>query len=86
MRRREFVTLVGGAAAWPIAAHAQQLDRVRRVGVLLPATSDEFFLAFPRWLAHDCLHLRMMVACMVGAAARQFGDIHRNPPRLVFSE
>ena len=41
MRRREFITLVAGASAWPLASRAQQRDRMRRIGVLMALAADD---------------------------------------------
>ena len=67
MKRREFITLRGGAAAWPLAVRAQQGERMRRIGVLLPAA------------ANDAEFQARMGAKQAGASAATYSSISAGP-------
>ena len=66
--RREFITLLGGAAAWPLAAGAQQGDRVRRIGLLMGYENDTVVIQeFAKLGWTDGQNLRMDIRWAAGS-------------------
>src|SRR5450756_3202380 len=88
MQRREFITLLGGAAAWPLAAHAQQGERVRRIGVLNPAAADDAIFqarigAFQQELALLGWSIGRNVRIDIRWATTNAAEIHRQAAELI---
>jgi hypothetical protein len=80
VRRREFITVLGGAAAaWPVAARAQQPERVRRVGALMSQGADD--------AAHRSATRRFFRDCsnLAGKSVGTFALIHAGPELLALS-
>jgi putative ABC transport system substrate-binding protein len=89
IKRREFITLLGGAAAaWPLAAWAQQRERMRRVGVILPAAADDaefqaWVGAFLQGLAQSGWIIGRNVRVETRWAGDKADDIHKYAAELV---
>src|SRR5262245_52727392 len=86
MRRREFITLVGGVATWPLAVSAQQPQRMRRIGVLMDFPADDpeakariaaFLQGLQKWGWTDGGNVRIDYRG-VRAMATVFADTRRN--------
>ena len=75
MRRRDFITLLGGAAAWPLAARAQQRDGMRRLGVLMGSPNDAVGHANATALVQGLGPLGWQEGSNLRIALRWFGGI-----------
>src|SRR6516164_2109715 len=88
LQRREFTTLLGGAAAWPLAASAQQGGRVRRIGVLLNAAADDsdfqaWVGAFQQALAQSGWIIGRNVRIDTRWAGGKADDVRRHAAELI---
>src|SRR5262249_48285924 len=79
MKRRQFVTLLGAVAAWPLASRAQQGERMRRIGVLMGVAADDLaaqarLAAFVQGLHQlgwtECRNVRIDIRWGAGDAER----------------
>ena len=86
MRRRDFVSLIGGSAVvWPLVARAQQGERMRRVGVLESLSEDPYLAAFLQGLQQGGGPTAIMCGLIlagVQAMPTTFASTRLNCPRL----
>jgi putative ABC transport system substrate-binding protein len=88
VKRRAFIALLGGAAAWPLAARAQQGERMRRIGILLPATANDaevqtWIGAFLQALAQSGWTIEHNVRIDIRWATSNAAEIRRHAAELV---
>jgi putative ABC transport system substrate-binding protein len=88
MRRRDLLALAAGAGAWPFVAHAQERERVRRIGIILPAASDDpqfqtWVGAFLQGLALSGWTIGRSVRIDTRWATSNAGDVRRHAAELV---
>jgi putative tryptophan/tyrosine transport system substrate-binding protein len=70
LKRRDFITLLGGVAAWPLAARAQQSERMRRIGVLVPLPATVFAPFFSELRQHGFIEGQNLAVDRRGFDAR----------------
>jgi ABC-type uncharacterized transport system substrate-binding protein len=88
VKRREFITLLGGAAAWPLVVRAQPGERMRRIGVLVPGDADDadyqvWIGAFQQALAYSGWNIGRNVRIDTRWGGRKADDIRRHARELV---
>lgn len=88
MRRREFIGLAGGAVAWPLSARSQQVERVRRIGILLTVSPED--TEFQAWIGVFLQALALLgwtigknIRVEIRWARGSASEIHRHVAELV---